>query len=170
MKLLKTPTLLILSILIISLISSCSKDKEPFMSPFIGIHGLFINSDTIQNLETPIPVGDTLKIPLSLECYMHDIEYLNIKMDREYAKDSIAGQEGFLNFCNPLYTNVEEGVYYFNPGTKNMGIMLLIIPKQAKEDEKSGVPVSISLKSKCNPGDEFNPFYLNFNYFITNKK
>lgn len=166
MKLLKSAVLLFFSVLIMSLITSCSEKQEPFHSPYIGVHGLFINSDTITDTKTPVSVGDTLKIPLTLECYMHDIEYFNIKIDREYAKDSIEGQEGFLEFCNPLYTNVEEGVYYFNPGTQNMGITLLIIPKQAKEDENTSIPVSLSLKSKCNEGDDYNPFYLNFNFHI----
>jgi hypothetical protein len=169
MKLIKTYILVVISTLMAILYSSCTKDQEPYKSPVIRVHGLFINSDSIKNIDTPVPVGDTLKINLGLECYIHDIEYFHINMDREYAKDSIL-QQDFLEYCDPLYTNTKEGVYYLKPGVQNMLITLSIIPKRAKEDEKAGIPVSLSLKSKCNSGDDYNPFYVNFNYFITNKK
>lgn len=169
MKLLKTSTLIVFSIFMVSLISSCSKDKEPFYSPAIKVRALFVNSESVVDTKTPIAVGDTLKMPISLEGYIHDIEYFHIKMDREYAQESIL-QKDFLEYCDPLYTNAEEGLYYFKPGVQNMNLTLLIIPKKAKEDEKAGIPVSLSLKSKCNEGDDYNPYYLDFYYFITNKK
>ncbi len=170
MKLFRNSILLVLSILTTSLIVSCDKDKEPFISPSISVHGLYINSDTIASTKTPVPVGDTLKIPLSFYGYMHDIEYINIIMDREYAKDSIAHTEDLLKLCNPLYTNVKEGVYYFNSGIQTISLTLLIIPQRIKEEGKNEFPIKLSLKSKCNEGDEYNPYNLEFYYAIKNKE
>ncbi|MBR2370153.1 MAG: hypothetical protein IKA83_08360 [Paludibacteraceae bacterium] len=164
MKLLKTSILLIISILAVSCLD------EPYRSPNIRVNKLGVNSDTLSSTATPILVGDTLKLSLTLEGFVNDMEYFHINMDREYAKDSIAYTEDLLQYCNPLYTDVKDGLYYFNPGVQNMYLTLLIIPKKAKEDEKAGIPVSLSLKSKCNEGDDYNPYYLDFYYFITNKK
>ena len=102
--------------------------------------------------------------------FSNDLEYFYINTDREYTKDSIADQEEFLKYCNKLYTNAKEGTYSFNPGVKNMRITLYLMPQRTKEDENQKIPVSLSLKSNCDTKDEFNPYYLNFNYYITNKK
>lgn len=156
--------------LIVSAIILASCIGEPTQSPYIQVRALTINSDTIESTKTPVPVGDTLKITMDLYGYANNLVYFNINTDREYTKDSISDQEEFLKYCNPLYTNVSEGTYSFNPGTTNMRITLNLIAKRAKEDESQKIPVSLSLKSECDTKEEFNPYNLNFNYFITNKE
>lgn len=155
---------------IVSAIILTSCIGEPTSSPYIQVRNLAINSNKIESTATPVPVGDTLKITLDLYGYSDDLIYFNVNTDREYAKDSIDDQEAFLEFCNPLYTNAKEGTYSFNPGIQNMHLTLFLIAKRAKEDEKSKIPVSLSIKSACDAKEEFNPYYLNFNYYITATK
>lgn len=156
---------------IIIAIVAASCIGEPSRSPSIQTYTLYVNSDTIASTQkTPVAVGDTLKILMDLCGYYDDLEYFYIKTDREYTKDSIADQDEFLSYCNPLYTNSKEGTYSFNSGIKNLRLTLYLIPKRAKEDESQKIPVSLCLKSKCDTKEEYNPFYLNFNYYITNKK
>jgi hypothetical protein len=158
-------------IIAIVAIVAISCNEEPSRSPYIQPFYVRINSDTItNNSKLEVPVGDTLKLSLSLYGFYHDLEYFSIKMDREYAKDTIAHQEDLLTYCNPLYTNVKEGVYSFKPGVQNMNLTLYLIPKRAKEDTTQPIPVSLSLKSACKTSVEYNPFYMDFNYYITNKK
>lgn len=164
----KTIKLLLLTAIAILAVSCIG---EPSRSPYIQTYNLLINSDTITSTEkTPVPVGDTLKITMDLCGFYDDIEYFYIKTDREYTKDSIANQDEFMSYCNTLYTNAKEGTYSFNSGIKNMRLTLLLIPQRAKEDESQKIPVSLCLKSTCDTKSEFNPYYLNFNYYITNKQ
>jgi hypothetical protein len=164
MKIIKTLIITAIAVFLVSCIDG------PSRSPYIQVRKLAINSDTIKSTETPVPVGDTLQITMDLYGFADDLIYLNINTDREYAKDSIADQEEFLKYCEPLYTSVKEGTYSFVPGVKNMHLTLYLIAKRAKEDEKSKIPVSLSIKSACNTKEEYNPYYLNFSYYITNKK
>lgn len=155
----------------IATIALASCIGEPSKSPSIQTYTLYVNSDTISSTKnTPVPVGDTLKITMDLNGYYDDLEYFYIKIDREYTKDSIADQEEFLKYCNPLYTNTKDGTYSFNSGVKNIRLILQLIPQRAKQDETQAIPVSLCLKSKCDTKEEYNPYYLNFNYYITNKK
>jgi hypothetical protein len=164
MKFTKTLTFIAIAIFLASCIG------EPTRSPFIQVRHLAINSDTIKSTETPVPVGDTLQITMDLYGFTDDLIYFNINTDREYAKDSIADQEAFLKYCDPLYTNAKEGIYSFIPGVQNMHLTLYLIAKRAKEDEKSKIPVSLSIKSACDTKEEYNPYFLNFSYYITNTK
>ena len=158
-----------ISIIIAIVVASCI--GEPTRSPYIQTYNLYVNSDILTSTEkTPIAVGDTLKIVMDLYGFSNDLEYFYINTDREYTKDSIADQEEFLKYCNPLYTNVKEGTYSFIPGVQNMHLTLYLIAKRAKEDEKSKIPVSLSIKSACDAEEEYNPYYLNFNYYITANK
>lgn len=156
---------------IIIAVVAISCDQEPSRSPYIQPFGVRLNSDTIAFSDTiKVPVGDTLKLGLGLLGFYHDLEYFYIKTDREYTKDTIAHQEDLLKYCNLLYTNVKDGTYSFNSGVQNMNLTLYLIPQRAKEDESQPISVSLGLKSACKTSVEFNPFYLNFNYYITNKK
>lgn len=158
----------ILTVITITL-ASCI--EEPSISPSIQTYTLCINSDTITSTKnTPVPVGDTLKITMDLNGYYDNLEYFYIKTDREYTKDSIADQEEFLKYCNPLYTNTKDGTYSFNSDVKNIHLTLYLIPQRAKEDETQTIPVSLCLKSTCDTKEEYNPYYLNFNYYITANK
>ena len=164
MKIIKLVFFIVSAIIITSCIG------EPTRSPYIQVRNIAINSDTITSTATPVPVGDTLQIELDLYGFVDDLIYFNINTDREYAKDSIADQEEFLKYCNPLYTNAKEGTYSFIPGVQNIHLTLFLIAKRAKEDEKSKIPVSLSIKSACDAEEEYNPYYLNFNYYITANK
>lgn len=164
MHLIKTSVFIALAILL----AACIKD--PYRSPYIQVTNIAINSDTIESTETPVPIGDTLQISMSLQGFVNNLEYFQITMDRDYAKDSIDDTETFLEYCNPLYTRAKDGLYSFNPGINNMYLTLFIIPKRTKDDEKEKVPVTLSIKSDCNTGDETNPYTIGFSYYITNKK
>lgn len=150
------------------ILSSCI--GEPTRSPYILVSKLAINSDTIKSTSTPVPIGDTLQITMDLQGFSNDLEYFQINMDRDYSKDSIADAEAFLELCNPLYTDAKNGLYAFKPGIKNVHMTLFIMPKRAKENIEEGIPMSLSIKSNCNTGDETNPFSIGFNYYITNKE
>ena len=164
MKFIKTLTFTAIAIFLASCIG------EPTRSPLIQVTGLAIDSTSIESTATPVPVGDTLKITMNLQGFVNDLEYFQIDMDRDYAKDSIADTEAFLKYCNPLYSKPEEGVYTFNAGVSNIRCTLYIIPKRSKENEKEGIPVKLNLKSNCKLSGEANPYPLQFNYYITNKQ
>ena len=147
----------------IATIALASCIGEPSKSPSIQTYTLYVNSDTITSTKnTPVPVGDTLKITMDLNGYYDDLEYFYIKTDREYTKDSIADQEEFLKYCNPLYTNTKDGTYSFNSGVKNIRLILQLIPQRAKQDETQAIPVSLCLKSKCDTKRGIQPLLFEF--------
>ena len=165
MKLIKTFILIAVSIAVASCIG------EPSRSPHIQTYGLAINSTPISNTQdNPVPVGDTLKIEMELYGFANDLEYFYVDLDREFTKDSIANENDLLQYCNPLYTNTSQGIYSFIPGIQTMRFTLFLIPKRAKEDEKQKIPVSLALKSTYSKDKDYTTYYLNFNYYITNKK
>lgn len=160
---------LILFIVATTILTSCIGD--PTKSPHIQTYGLAINSTPITNTaDNPVPVGDTLKIEMELYGFTEDLEYFQVELDREYTKDSIANENDFLQYCNPLYTNTKEGIYTFYSGIKTMHFTLFLIPKRTKEDEKQKIPVCLTLKSTYSKDKDYNPYYLNFNYYITANK
>jgi hypothetical protein len=164
MKFIKTLTFTAIAIFLASCIG------EPTRSPLIQVSNLAINSDSIESTQTPVPVGDTLQITIDLLGFVNELEYFQITTDREYTKDSIADQEEFLKYCNPLYSNPANGIYAFNPGVTNIHLTLFLIPKKAKEDETEKIPVGLSLKSNYSEKGDYNIYNMNFSYYITNTK
>ena len=151
------------------LLASCI--NEPSRSPHIQTYGLAINSTQINGTkDNPVTVGDTLQIEMELYGFQDDLEYFQVSLDREFTKDSIANENDLLQYCNPLYTKANEGIYYFNPGIKTMRLTLFLIPQRAKENVNEKIPVSLALKSTYTKDKDFTTYYLNFNYYIKNKE
>jgi hypothetical protein len=156
-------------IAIATMLASCI--GEPTRSPHIQTYGLAINSTPISNTkEYPVFVGDTLQIEMELYGFQDDLEYFQVSVDREFTNDSIANEEDFLQYCNPMFTNAKEGVYSFNPGIKTMHLTLFLMPKRAKEDTTQPIPVSLALKSAYKKDKDHTTYNLNFNYYIKNKE
>lgn len=135
-------------------------------SPMITVQGMWIDTTAIQTTQTPIEVGDTLRMYLGLHGYTHQLKYVKINVDREYFKDSLFSTQFVDSFCT-TGTQPENGHYVFKPGYSDFYVMWHLIPKKARENQDTPFDVQMIIENDTKVDNEFNPNSLSFHVLVS---
>jgi hypothetical protein len=155
-----TTALACLALLIGCLLSTSCINSS--ISPAVAVYGMWIDTTAIQSTQTPIEVGDTLRLSLGLRGYGHQLNYFKVDFDREYFKDSLFSQEDLERLC--VYgTNPEKGYYLFQEGTTDIiNVTWHLIPLKAREKQDISFPVQMIIQNDTKVDNQFNPNVLGF--------
>lgn len=130
-------------------------------SPAVVVYGMWIDTTAIQSTQTPIEIGDTLRLYLGLRGYGHQLKYVKINFDREYFKDSLFSQADLDSICT-YGTDAEKGYYRFKESISDVSVMWHLIPLKARDKQDTPFQVQMIIENDTKVDNEFNPNALSF--------
>lgn len=128
---------------------------------------MWINTTPLSSTQTPIEVGDTLRMLLALQGYGHQLHYVKVLVDREYFKDSLLSASDVEKFCTDM-SMPKEGYFVFKEGVTDLfNVPFCLIPKKARENQKTPFEVQMIIENDTKVDNEFNPNYLRFHVLVS---